>query len=188
MIGSAGSLAAPSILLSIANLGQGTLYIQNATYQQTAEANNSTIQNYHQTMKLIAENKSDCLSFGCEGAINSSETGTFVSTTVANLGDDDFTATTIEIYRGDSLFAQINGPFVVKAHSIGAVTLQMQNLPELSKDEAQLLTQYRQQGESNATIFAGRVMYFAVLRTSEGFSVSMDKFMFPTAYVWPDCG
>ncbi len=46
MVGSAGTLAASSTILSISNLGQGTLYIQNATYQQIAEANNSTVQNY----------------------------------------------------------------------------------------------------------------------------------------------
>ncbi len=185
MVGSVGSLAAPSTILSIANLGYGPLYLQNATYQQIAEANNSTLQNYDSAMELVADNISSGLYFG-GGSISSNETSATINSTVVNLGDKDLTATSIQIYRGDSLFAQINGPFLIKAHSVGSVILQVCNLTALSREEAQLITTFRHQGTSDVTIFAGRVTYPVTLKTDENVTARFDKFLFPTAYAWSD--
>ncbi|MGD6852853.1 MAG: hypothetical protein ACQCN6_12415 [Candidatus Bathyarchaeia archaeon] len=187
LVGSAGSLAAPSTVLSIANLGQGPLYLQNATYQQTAEANNSTVQNYDLTMQMISENMSNALCFGGACSMNSTETSAVINSTIINFGDKDLTATSIQIYRGNSLFAQVNGPFLIKAHSIGSVILQVCNLTGLSEEETQLITQFRHQENCDATIFAGRVMYPITLTTDENVTVGYDMFLFPTAYTWPDC-
>ncbi|MGD6805462.1 MAG: hypothetical protein ACQCN4_00675 [Candidatus Bathyarchaeia archaeon] len=186
-VGSAGTLAVSGTALSIANLGQGPLYLQNATYQQIAEANNSTVQNYNLTMHMISENLSNGLYFAGSSSINCTETSAVVDSTIVNLGDKDLTATSIDFYRGNSLFAQINGPFRIKAHSVGIVTLHICNLTGLTNEEAQLITQFRHQGETDATIFAGRVMYAVTLRTSEDVAANYDMFLFPTAYVWPDC-
>jgi len=186
LAGSAGSLAASGTILSIANLGQGPLYLQNATYQQIAEANNATIQNYDLTMEHIANNGSSILYFSATG-FNGAETSATINSTIINLGDKDLTAISIDIYRGNNIFAQINGPFFIKAHSVGSVILQVCNLTLLSKDEAQLITQFRHEGESDATIFAGRVMYPMTLITSENITASYETFVFPTAYVWSNC-
>ncbi len=185
--GSAGTLAVSGTVLSIANMGQGPLYLQNATYQQTAEANSSTVQNYHSTMQMISENMSNGLYFGGACSISSNETSATLNSTVLNLGDKDLTATSIDIYRGNSIFAQINGPFQIKAHSVGSVILQIYNLTGLTREEAQLITQFRHQGETDATIFAGRVTYQVTVKTSENITANFDMFLFPTAYVWPDC-
>jgi hypothetical protein len=184
--GSAGSLVASGTILSIASVGQGPLYLQNATYQQLAEANNATIQNYDLTMESIGANGSNVLYFGAID-FNGAETSAALNLTIINLGDKDLTATSIDIYRGNSIFAQINGPFLIKAHSVGSLILQMYNLTSLSEEEAQFITQFRHEGKSDATIFAGRVMYPMILKTSENITASYEMIVFPTAYVWPDC-
>jgi hypothetical protein len=185
--GSAGGLAGSGTILSIASLGQGPLYLQNATYQQIAEANNDTLQSYDSTMELIADNGSNVLYFSNMDFCNGDETSATINSTVVNLGDKDLTAISIDIYRGNSIFAQINGPFLIKAHSVGSVILQIYNLTSLSREEAQLITQFRHEGESNAMIFAGRVMYSMTLKTSESILASYETFVFPTAYIWPEC-
>lgn len=184
--GSAGSLAASGTILSIANLGQGPLYLQNATYQQIAEANNATLQNYDFTVEPIADNRSNILYFSSIG-FNGAETSATINSTIINLGDRDLTAISIDIYRGNSIFAQINGPFLIEAHSVGSVIFQINNLTSLSKEEAQLITQFRHEGETDARIFAGRIIYSMTLKTSENISASYETFVFPTAYIWPDC-
>ena len=178
MIGQGGSFA----LLSVANLAEGPSYIQNATYQTVAEANNSTVQNYELSMKGIQDNKSDALMLGGESGYRSDDLGS-INATIINLGERDMTATAIEIYRGANLFASIDGPFIVRAHSIGIVNFQVYNLKELSKTDAQQVIQfYSQQGGGNETIFAGRVMYTIILKTSDDVTASFEKFLFPTDY------
>ena len=181
MVGGGSSFA----VLSVANLGEGPSYIQNVTYQPVAEANNSTVPNYEETKQWFQDNKPGALSIGGEAVIG--EIGrddlSSINTTIINFGEKDLTATTIEIYRGADLFASIEGPFIVRAQSVGTVNFQVYNLKELSKTDAQKVIQfYSQQGESNETIFAGRVMYTITLKTSEGATASFDKFLFPTDY------
>jgi hypothetical protein len=137
-------------------------------------------------MESIGANGSNVLYFGVIG-FNGAETSATLNLTIINLGDKDLTAISIDIYRGNSIFAQINGPFLIEAHSIGAVILQMHNLTSLSEEEAQLITQFRHEGKSDATIFAGRVIYPITLKTSENITASYEMIVFPTAYIWPDC-
>lgn len=186
LAGSAGSLTASGTILSVANLGQGSLYLQNATYQQIAEANNATLQNCDFTIETIADNGSKVLYFGAMD-FSDVETSATINSTIINLGDKDLTAISIDIYRGNSVFAQIKGPFLIKAHSVGSVIFQINNLTLLSKEETQLITQFRHNGESDATILAGRVMYSMILKTSENILASYEMFVFPTAYMWPEC-
>lgn len=184
--GSAGSIAVSGTILSIASVGQGPLYLQNATYQQLAEANNATVQSYDLIMEHITDNRSNILYFGSIDFYGA-ETSAALNLTIINLGDRDLTAISIDIYRGNSIFAQINGPFLIKAHSVGSVILQMYNLTSLSEQEAQFITQFRHEGKSDATIFAGRVMYPMTLKTSENITASYETIVFPTAYIWSDC-
>ncbi len=173
LAGTASSLATSGTILSIANSGHGPLYLQNATYQQMAE-------------ESIADNGTNVLYFSAIG-VNGAETSATINSTIINFGDKDLTALSIDIYRGNSIFAQINGPFLIKAHSVGSVILQICNLTSLSKEEAQLISQFRHEGETDARIFAGRIMYSMTMKTSENISASYEPFVFPTVYPWRDC-
>lgn len=178
-----GGLELSSTILSVANSGDGPFYIKNATFQPVAETNNSIVQNYEPSMqRIIQDNPSRDLSFGATSGYCADDSGN-INATIVNFGDKDLTVTSIEIYRGNYLFASLDGPFIVTAHTAGTVNFQVYNLAELSKTEAQLITQIRnQQGGSNITIFAGRVMYTGIVKTSDGVTASFEKFLFPTDY------
>lgn len=179
MAGQGGNFA----VLSVANLGEGPSFIENATYQPVAEANSSTVQNYEQTMQLIQDNESNSLSFGGGLSYSANDSGN-VNTTVINFGEKNLIVTSIEIYQGDHLFALIDGPFIVKAHTVGTLDFQVYNLTELSKREAQQLTPISgNPGDSNETTcnWPYEVLYTAVLKTSEGDVLTFDHFTFPTA-------
>jgi hypothetical protein len=185
MGGQTSTLALPSTILSVANLAEGPYYIQNATYEPIGETNASTVQNYELWMRAIQENKLNVLSFG-GGRIHGDDNFASLNTTVINMGEQNLTVTSIEIYRGDHLFALIEGPFIVNARTVGIVNFQVYNLTELSKIHEQLITQiHNQEGGNNETIFAGRVIYRAILKTSEGVTDTFEKFLFPTAYFSP---
>jgi len=186
MGGQTSALAVSSTILSVASLAEGPYYIQNVTYQPIAETNVSTVQNYELWMRAIQEkNWSKVLSFGGFGCHINDDFAS-LNTTVINMGEQNLTVTSIEIYRGDHLFALIEGPFTVKAHTVGIVNFQVYNLTELSKIHEQLITQiYNQECGNNETVFAGRVIYRAVLKTAEGLTDTFEKFLFPTAYFSP---
>jgi hypothetical protein len=183
MAGSGSALTASSYILSVANLGEGPSYLQNVTYQAVAEANNSTVQNYDGTMQLIQDNETSILSFGGGSCYGSDDSG-FMNSTVINFGDQALTVTSIEIYQGNTLFAVIDGPFIVKAHTVGSVLFHVYNLTDLSKWEAQQISD--KQGDSNETTFNWPydwrpVTYTAVVKTSDGNTVTFDHFVFPSA-------
>jgi hypothetical protein len=183
MGGQTSALALSTTILSVANLAEGPYYIQNVTYEPIAETNNSTVQNYENWARAIQENGwSKVLSFGgCRGT--SYDDVASLNTTVTNMGDQNLTVTSIEMYRGDYLFALIEGPFTVKAHTVGIVNFQVYNLTELSKIEAQLVRQaFVEGGGDNEGVFAGRVVYRVVLKTAEGVTATFEKFLFGTAY------
>jgi len=182
MGGQTSALALSSTILSVANLAEGPYYIQNVTYQPIGETNASTVQNYELWMKSIQENNWKVLSFGGYKGHGNDDFAS-LNTTVTNMGEQNLTVTSIEIYRGDNLFALIEGPFIVKAHTVGIVNFQVYNLTELSKIEAQLVKQaHAQGGGENETVFAGRVIYRVVLKTAEGVTTAFEKFLFGTAY------
>jgi hypothetical protein len=180
MGGQTNALAVSSSILSVASLAEGPYYIQNVTYEPIAEANASTLQNYDIRMKLIQESKSSALRFG-GGSGYGNDTFASVNTTVVNMGEQNFTVTSIEIYRGDHLFALIEGPFIVKAHTVGIVNFQVYNLTELSKIHEQLLKQSYQEGGNDEMIFGGGVIYRVVLKTEEGVTDTFKPFIIPTA-------
>ena len=182
--GQGSALAASSTILSVANLAEGPFYIQNVTYQPLAETNNSTVQNYELSMKGVQDNELDALRVGGGSCYGSDDLGN-MNTTVVNFGEQNFTVTAIEIYQGTNLFALINGPFIVRAHSIGFINFQIYNLTGLSKVQAQQLTQSgsKQEG-SNKMVYDWRlVQYTVVLKTSEGVTPTFDKFIFPTSLI-----
>ena len=183
MAGQTSALLLPGTVLSVANSGDGPFYIKNATFQPVTETNNSIVQNYEPSMqRIIQDNPSRVLSFGTTSGYRADDSGN-INATIVNFGDKDLTVTSIEIYRGNYLFASLDGPFIVTAHTAGIVNFQICNLTELSKTEAQLITQiHNQEGGSNITIFAGRVMYTGIVKTSDGVTASFDKFLFPTDY------
>ncbi len=165
-----GTVLASSTILSIANVGEGPKYIQNATYQAITETNNS---NGFDGGGEISECSNDDL-----GNINVSLT---------NTGDQNLTVTSIEIYRDGKLFALLDGSFTVGAHSVGVVNLQLYNLTELSKTEVQQPTLTSEQGGCNVTVsypwpYSWRPMlYTIVFNTPDGILWSNDHFTFPTA-------
>jgi len=183
MGGQTSAIALSNTILSVANLAEGPYYIQNATYEPIAETNASTVQNYELWMGAIHEkNWSEVLSFGGFGGYYDDDFAS-LNITVINMGEQDLTATSIEIYRGDNLFALIEGPFIVHSRTVGIVNFQVYNLTELSKIEAQLITQsHNQDGGNNEMIFAGRVIYRVVLKTAEGVTDTFEKFLFGTTY------
>jgi hypothetical protein len=184
MGGQTSALAVSSSILSVASLAEGPYYIQNVTYQQTAEANASTVPNYDLQMKIIQENKSRVLSFG-GGDGYGNDTFASVNRTVINMGEQNLTVTSIEIYRGDHLFALIEGPLIVKAHTVGIINFQVYNLTELSKIHEQLITQSYQEGGNDEMIFGGRVMYRIVMKSEEGVTNTFEPFIIPTAEFLP---
>lgn len=185
MGGQTSAFVLPGTILSVANLAEGPYYIQNVTYQPIAETSNSTVQNYDMRMMAIQENSSYVLSFGGCRSHGADNFGS-INTTVINMGEQDLTVTSIEIYCGDHLFALIDGPFTVKAHTVGIVNFQVYNLTELSKIHEQLITQiYNQESGNNEILFAGRVIYRVVLKTEEGLTDTFEKFIIPTAYFSP---
>ncbi|MCW4047788.1 MAG: hypothetical protein NWE99_09580 [Candidatus Bathyarchaeota archaeon] len=181
MLGQTSTMALPSTILSVVNSGDGPLYIKNATF--LAENDNSIVQENELGMrKIIQDEPSNVLGFWVTSGYRVGDSGN-INATIANLGDKDLTVTSIEIYRGNYLFASLDGPFILTARTAGIVNLQVYNLTELSKVEAQLITQsHNQQVEDNVTTFAGRVMYTAIVKTSEGITASFDKFLFLTDY------
>ncbi|PVX23664.1 MAG: hypothetical protein CW716_11645 [Candidatus Bathyarchaeum sp.] len=180
MSGQTSTIALSSAILSVANLAEGPYYIQNVTYQPIAEANNSTVENYDMWMRMIQENPSfEVLSFG-GGRGRGYDDVASLNTTVINMGDQNFTVTSIEIYRGDYLFALIEGPFTVNARTVGIVNFQVYNLTELSKIHEQLKTRiYNQENEHNETLFGGQVVYHVILKTAEGVTDTFETFVFP---------
>lgn len=184
MSGQTSALALSNTVLSVANVAEGPYYIQNVTYQPIAETNASTIQNYEIWIGAIQEkNWSKVLSFGGYKCHSNDDGFASLNTTVINMGEQNLTVTSIEIYCGDHLFALIEGSFTVKTHTVGIVNFQVYNLTELSKIHAQLITQiYDQESGDNEMVFAGRVIYRVVLKTSEGVTAVFEKFLFPTAY------
>jgi hypothetical protein len=183
MGGQTSILALSSTILSVAHLAEGPYYIQNVTYQPIGETNASTVQDYENWTRAIQdENWSKVLSFGGGGGYGDDDVGS-INATVINMGEQNFTVTSIEMYRGDYLFALIEGPFTVNAHTVGIVNFQVYNLTELSKIEAQLVRQaFAQGGGDNEAVFAGRVIYRVVLKTSEGVTAAFEKFLFGTDY------
>lgn len=185
MAGQTSALISGTVL-SVANLAEGPNYIQNATYQNTAEANNSTVQNYEGMMRLIQDNVIGVLFFGGGGGYSSDDSGG-TSSTIINFGDQDLTVTSIEIYQGNTLFAVIDGPFTVKAHTIGTVNIQIYNRTELSKWETQQLTQNNGKERNNNETTCNwpydwrPVVYTAMVTTSEGLTATFQTFTFPTA-------
>jgi hypothetical protein len=184
MGGQTSTLALSSTILSVASLAEGPYYIQNVTYQLIAEANASTVPNYDLQMKIIQENKSRVLSFG-GGDGYGNDTFASVNRTVINMGEQNLTVTSIEIYRGDHLFALIEGPLIVKAHTVGIINFQVYNLTELSKIHEQLITQSYQEGGNDEMIFGGRVMYRIAMKSEEGVTNTFEPFIIPTAEFLP---
>ncbi len=192
LIAGQGSVLASSIVLSVAKLGEGPKYIQNATYQPIIESNNSTVQNYDRWIQVLQANKSDGSAFdrgfggGGTTAYSKEDSGN-INVTVTNVGDQNLTITSIEIYRGGKLFALIDGPFIVGAHTVGAVNLQLYNLTGLSKTEVQQPTLTSEQEGCNVTVsypwpYSWRpVLYTIVFNTPDGILWSNDHFTFPTA-------
>jgi hypothetical protein len=186
MAGQGNALAASSGILSVANLAEGPYYMQNVTYQAMADANNSTVQNYDGTMQLIQDNETNILSFGGGSCYSSDDSG-YMNSTVINFGDQALTVTSIEIYQGNTLFAVVYGPFIVKAHTVGSVLFHVYNLTDLSKWEGQQLTQIGgKQGDGNETTcnwpYDWRpVTYTAMMKTSDGDTITFDHLVFPTA-------
>jgi hypothetical protein len=177
-----GFVALPVTLLSIANAYEGASYIKNATFQSLTETDNLTVAESEQTTNQNQNNSSDVLNFGnmCWHTLEDSGN---INASIVNCGNESLTVTSIEIYRGDELFALIDGPFVLDAHSDGVVNFQVCNLVELSKTEEQILTQIKNQPEkSNNIVFAGRVVYGCVIKTSEGVTATFETFLFGTNY------
>ena len=187
MGGQTSVLALPGTILSVVNLAEGPYYMQNVTYQPIGATNASTVQNYENWTRAIQEkNWSKVLSFGGSVGYGYDDDFASINATVINMGEQNLTVTYIEIYRGDYLFALIEGPFIVKAHTVGIVNFQVYNLTELSKIHEQLITQiYNQESENSEVLFAGRVIYRVVLKTEEGVTAAFEKFLFPTAYFSP---
>ncbi len=172
MAGQTSALAMPNVILSVAHLAEGPYYIQNVTYQAVTE-------NYQQSAQ---NGNSDTPRFGCYSGYRGGELGN-VNQSIVNDGEQDLTITAIEIYRGNQLFAVINGPFTVKAHSEGFINFQVYNLTEFSKKEVQWLTQTDgKQYTNNEWIYDWQpILYTAVIKTSEGATITDDCFTFPTA-------
>jgi hypothetical protein len=172
-----GFAAVPVTILNVVNAYEGAVYLQNATFQQLTETEKSTLPNLELTMNQNQDD-TDALHFGCMDWYTAEDSGS-INTNIVNCGNEPLTVTSIEIYCGDKLFVLIDGPFVVDAHSVGAVTFEVCNLMELSKTETQIRAHSKnEKGENNETIFAGHVMYTCVMKTSEGVTASFEKFMF----------
>ncbi|XHH07693.1 MAG: hypothetical protein ACFCUE_08915 [Candidatus Bathyarchaeia archaeon] len=168
MAGQTGVLGVTGVVLSVANLAEGPKYIQNVTYQ--------CVNDTYQSVQDIC---SDILRFGCSSGHRDGDLG-YATAKIINNGETNLTVTAIEIYHVGNLFAVINGPFTVEAHSEGLVNFQVFNLTELSKSEVQWIT-----GKDEITVdwvqYWYPVLYRAVLKTSEGITVTDDCFFFPTA-------
>jgi hypothetical protein len=172
MAGQTSALAMRNIILSVANLAEGPYYIQNVTYQAVTE----------NCQQLAQDGNSDTPRFGCYSGYRGGELGN-VNQSIVNTGEQDLTINAIEIYRGNQLFAVINGSFTVKAYSEGFINFQVYNLTELSKSEVEWLTQTDgTQYTNNDWIYDWRpILYTAVIKTSEGAIITYDHFTFPTA-------
>jgi hypothetical protein len=179
MAGQSGALAASGTVLSVANLAEGPYFIQNVTYDPVTDANNSTVKNYEQVLNSF-ENTSTLL---FSGAIYSStnDSGN-INLNITNVGERDLTVKTIEVYWNSGLFALINGPFTIRAHSIGNIDFQVYNLTELSKIETQQSNQINSIQEENnqTTINWQPIQYSLVLKTSDGVVLTYDHLIFPT--------
>ena len=180
MAGQSSALATSSTALSVASVAEGPYFIQNATYDPVAEANNSTVQNYEQSMAGI-DNASTSLMLLAGSYSRADDLGN-INLNVTNLGERDLVVATVEIYQGSSLFALITGPFTIKAHSIGNIDFQVYNLAELSKREAQQSNQINsmQEGNNKTILNWQPVLYTLVLKTSEGIVLTYGHLIFPT--------
>ncbi len=167
MAGQTGALVAPSVVLSVANLAEGPKYIQNVTYQCIND-----------TYQPVQDNSPMSLRFSDTSSYRNGDLGNITTSLVNNCGEN-LTVVTMEIYHKGNLFAVINGPFTIDAHSEGLFNFQVCNLTELSKSEVQWLT-----GKNTTFDWAQYwypVRYYAVLRTAEGITLTDDCFFFPTA-------
>jgi len=169
MVGSVNTFAASGTVLSIASLGEGPKYIQNASYQPIAEINNST--EFY---------RGEIAQYSCDDVGN-------INITLINCEDQNWTISSIEIYRDGKLFALINGSFIIGAHTAGVVNLQLCNLTELSKTEVVQPTLTRTSGSCNVTVsypwpYSWRpTLYTIVFNAPEGVVWRDDSFTFPTA-------
>ncbi len=167
MAGQSGALVMPSVVLSVVNLAEGPKYIQNVTYQCINDT-------YIPVQDISSE-----IRFGCISGYRNGDFGN-ATANIVNNGEENLTVTTIEIYNAGNLFAVVNGPFTVGAHSEGLVNFQVYNLTQLSKSEVQGIT-----GRGTTSLdwaqYWHPVLYHAVLRTAEGITVTDDCFFFPTA-------
>lgn len=172
MAGQASVFAMPNVILSIANIAEGPYYIQNVTYQAVTE----------NSQQLAQNGNSNAPKFACYSGYREGELGN-INQSIANNKEQDLTINGIEIYRDNQLFAVINGSFTVKAHSEGFLNFQVYNLTEFSKREVQWLTQTDgKQYLNNDWVYDWRpVLYTAVIKTSEGATITYDSFTFPTA-------
>ncbi|MGD6810680.1 MAG: hypothetical protein ACQCN3_13365 [Candidatus Bathyarchaeia archaeon] len=173
MAGQTGALAAPKVVLSIADVAEGPKYIQNVTYQCTNDT-------YQQSLQ---KSPTSPLKFGCTGGHSIGETGCATANLI-NDGEKDLTVTAIEIYQGNTLFASVTGPFTVKAHSKGEIDFQVYNLNELAKSEVLWRTGKQIPNGDTSREWVQYwlpVLYNAVIRTSEGVTYTDYNFVFPTA-------
>ena len=103
-----------------------------------------------------------------------------ITTNLVNNSEENITVIAMEIYHNGNLFAVINGPFTIGAHSEGLFNFQVCNLTELSKSEVQWSTGKNTTSSDWAQYWCP-VRYYAVLRISEGIALTDDCLFFPTA-------
>lgn len=163
-----GPASIPGVVLSVANLAEGPKYIQNVTYQRVND-----------TYQSVQDDKIDVLRFGCINSYRSGDLGN-ATANIINNGEKNLTVTTMEIYHADRLFAVINGPFTIGAHSEGSINFQVYNLTELAKAEVQWLTG-KDTTSSDWAQYWYPALYRVVFRTLEGVTVADECFFLPTA-------
>lgn len=168
-----GALVTPSVVLpgtalSVANIAEGPKYIQNVTYQCIND-----------TYQPAQDNNPMTLRFSSTSSYRNGDLGN-ITAKLVNHEDINLTIMIMEIYHNRKIFAVINGPFTLDAHSEGTFNFLLYNLTELSKNEVQWLTG-KDTTSSNWAQYWYPVRYYAVIKTPEGIGVTDDCFFFPTA-------